>query len=158
MRMKGKSLILLIVLVAAVAVCTGLASAYLLGNAGGEMQMFENGEPFSDSVRIENLVPGQSQSSDYTAEAPNGSVLTIEFTKGAEDALDEFLTVTVTVNEETLYEGSMSECYGTPYTADVSGEFTFSVSYSLDSSVGNAAQGLISEFTVVYTLEGGDQA
>ena len=60
MRMKGKSLIILIVAVALIAAGTGIAAAYLLDGGGSGFVLETDGTPVEENLNIEGLYPGQS--------------------------------------------------------------------------------------------------
>lgn len=154
--MKGKALIGLIAILAGLLVCTGIASEYILDNNSGALELSQDGEPYVETVRADNMVPGKSETFSYTAEAQGDATFSVRFVAGNVSDLNEYLTFTVVVNGETLYNGAAAGCFGEAVTAQVSGEFTFSVTYLLAESVGNEAQGLASEFTIEYALEAGN--
>lgn len=155
--MKGKSLIILIVILVAVIGCSVIAAAYIV-DGGNTLELAEDGTPYEETVEIDNLLPGQSVRREYTSSVSGSGTFSVRFENGEKSGLNEYLTFTVAVGEEELYNGDAAGCFGEVFTAEVSGEFSFSVSFVMPESVGNDAQGEESDFTIIYTLEGGAQA
>ena len=98
--MKAKSLIVLIVIVAVVAVCTGIAAVFILGRSDGELVLEPDGEPVSEAVAFGNMIPGESKSTEYSVKNSGTSVFSVTFTSDEESILADYVVVGFTVNGE----------------------------------------------------------
>ncbi len=156
--MKGKSLIVLILILVAVIGCSVIAAAYIVDGSGNTLELAEDGTPYEQEVTIENMLPGQEEKREYKSSVTGSGTFSVRFERGEVTDLNEYLTFTVVVGDEVLCSGAAEECFGETFTVQVSGEFSFSVSFAMPENVGNGAQGKVSEFGIVYTLEGGAQA
>lgn len=150
--MSKKQIAILIIAVAVTVAAASVGTAYVVVTGNSELALDGAGDEFTASARIDGLLPGQSSTSEYKAHAPADAVFTILLSGGAGDDLGRYLDVTVSVNGNALYSGNYLSCRGVIFTADVSGDFTFSITYSLPQSVGNSAQGKECSVTARCTL------
>ena len=139
--MSKRSIVILIVALAVVAVAASIGAAYVVEKENSGMALTSAGEEFTDSARIEGLLPGQSSVQEYKAHSPGGATFTLSLTGGHFSDLGRYLHVSIKLNGKELYDGAYLYCKGVIYTAKVSGDFTFSVTYSLPEDAGNGAQG-----------------
>lgn len=156
--MKGKSLIVLILILVAVMGCSVIAAAYIVDGSDATLELAADGTPYEETVTIDKMLPGQAQTRSYTSSVSGSGSFSVSFERGDVSDLNEYLNFTVTVNDEEICSGSADECFGKTFTTSVSGEFSFSVSFVMPETVENEAQGKETEFTILYTLEGGAQA
>lgn len=150
--MKAKSLIVLIVIVAVVAVCTGIAAAFILGRSDGELVLEPDGEPVSEAVAFGNMIPGESKSTEYSVKNSGTSVFSVTFTSDEESILADYVVVGFTVNGEPVGEKQLSDCFQTGFSCDVSGDFTFALTYTLGLDAGTDVMGAAVGISVVYSL------
>ena len=158
MRMKGKSLIILIVAVALIAAGTGIAAAYLLNGGGSGFVLETDGTPVEENLNIEGLYPGQSKTVKHSVRLTGEAEFSLSLTLGEENALTESLDVAVTVAGEEIFSGKAAQLAESGVSCGVSGDFEFSVTYSLAETAGNDAQGKRAELKIEYSLKGGERA
>lgn len=150
--MKAKSLIVLIVIVAVVAVCTGIAAVFILGRSDGELVLEPDGEPVSEAVAFGNMIPGESESTEYSVKNSGTSVFSVTFTSDEESILADYVVVGFTVNGEPVDTKQLSDCLQTGFSCDVSGDFTFVLTYTLGLDAGADVMGAAVGISVVYSL------
>ncbi len=158
MRMKGKSLIILIVAVVLIAAGTGIAAAYLLDGGGSGFVLETDGTPVEENLNIEGLYPGQSKTVEHSVRLTGEAEYSLSLTLGEENALTESLDVAVTVAGKEIFSGKAAQLAESGASCGVSGDFEFSVTYSLAETAGNEAQGKRAELKIEYSLKGGERA
>ena len=152
-KMSKKATAVLITALIAVIAATCVGVAYVMVNEGSDLTLDGAGDGFADPARIERLLPGQSYTQEYTAKAPKSAVLTISLTGGHSPDLSGHLNVTIVADGKQLYDGNYLYCRGVIYTAEVSGDVTFSVTYTLPQDADNSAQGKSCSITAHCTLQ-----
>ncbi len=155
--MKQKSLIIFIVAIFLILAGTAVGTTYIFTKKDAPL-ITAGDEPYEETIVFEDMVPGgEKYVAKYTTEGGIGSVFSARFSGGGEGTLSEFLTVEVVVAGETVYSGSYAECAENAITKEVTGDFEFTVSFWLDASVGDEAQGLTCEIIAEYGMEGDSQ-
>lgn len=149
--MGKKAVAILITALAVITICTAVGAAYLVQSKDSELVLEDAGDAFSDSVEIEGFVPGQAAERTFKAQAPKGAVFTL-LLRG-EGELCDFLRVSLTINGEEVFSGAFAEYNGAAAVREVSGEFEFTLSYSLPSDAGNGAQGLKCKISANCSLQ-----
>ncbi len=151
--MKGKSLAVVLSVVAVLLIGTVIAAAVILKSDTG-FDLKNNAAPVTETVRLEGLLPGESKTTQHSAKAEGAAIFTVAPERGSESELDPFLRVKVVVNGETAFDGTAEEFFVKGKAEiGVDGSFTFSVTYTLPESVGNEAQGKSSELKIIYSLK-----
>ena len=151
--MSKKAIVILIVAMAVVAVAASIGVAYVIEREDSGMALTSAGDEFTDSARIEGMLPGQSSVQEYKANAPGGATFILSLMGGHSSDLARYLHVSIKLNGTELYGGAYLGCKGVIYTAKVSGDFTFSVTYSLPQDVGNGAQSKECDITLYCSLQ-----
>ena len=74
------------------------------------------------------------------------------FTSDEESILADYVVVGFTVNGESVGEKQLSDCFQTGFSCDVSGDFTFVLTYTLGLDAGADVMGVAVGISVVYSL------
>ena len=152
-KMKGRSLLVLLAIVAVLTIGTVAAAVYIVKD-DGDFIVGGDGSSVSESAEIKDLLPGEARTVTHKAKAKGSADFVVALRQGGENSLDQYISVTLKVNEETVFSGTVPEFLENgEVRCPVSGEFGFSVTYSIDESVGNEAQGKKSDLTIIYKIE-----
>lgn len=148
-----KSLIALIAILVVVLVATGISAGVMLRD-DGKLSLKQGGEAYTESVSLEGLVPGSGRTVEYTVSNSGSATFNISFEVDSASTLDDFLSVTVIINDETVAENvPLADCVRDGVSCAVDGNFSFSVTYGLGLSVDNSAMGAQADLVVRYSLE-----
>lgn len=106
------------------------------GNDDGETLTFTCG----------NMAPGDESSSDYILEIVFADEVSFTFVEGEESGLLPYLDAEIVLDGVSVYSGPLEEAIGERLVAPAGEDSALTVTFSLDLSVDNSAQGKSAQF------------
>lgn len=106
------------------------------GNDDGETLTFTCG----------NMAPGDESSSDYILEIVFADEVSFTFVEGEESGLLPYLDAEIVLGGVSVYSGPLEEAIGERLVAPAGEDSALTVTFSLDLSVDNSAQGKSAQF------------
>lgn len=109
--MKGRSLLVLLAIVAVLTIGTVAAAVYIVKD-DGDFIVGGDGSSVSESAEIKDLLPGEARTVTHKAKAKGSADFVVALRQGGENSLDQYISVTLKVNEETVFFGHGSRIFG----------------------------------------------
>lgn len=143
--MKAKIwLIILGVLAVAAAIGAALFVNYYV--ASDNVISLDDNESETLSFTCENMSPGDESSSDYILEIVFADEVSFTFVEGEESGLLPYLDAEIVLDGVSVYSGPLEEAIGERLVAPAGEDSALTVTFSLDLSVDNSAQGKSAQF------------
>lgn len=144
--MKAKIwLIVLGVLAVAAAIATAVFVNYYT-SSDNVIRLDGENESETLTFTCENMAPGAESSSDYVLEIVFANNVSFTFKEGEESGLVPYIDAEIVLDGVSVYSGSLEEAIGESFVAPVGENSVLTVTFSLDLSVDNSAQGQSAEF------------
>lgn len=120
--MKGRSLLVLLAIVAVLTIGTVAAAVYIVKD-DGDFIVGGDGSSVSESAEIKDLLPGEARTVTHKAKAKGSADFVVALRQGGENSLDQYISVTLKVNEETVFRARFpnfwkTERCGVPFRAN----------------------------------------
>lgn len=93
-----------------------------------------------------NMAPGDESSSDYVLEIAFADEVSFTFVEGEESGLLPYLDAEIVLDGVSVYSGPLEEAIGERLVAPAGEDSALTVTFSLDLSVDNSAQGKSAQF------------
>lgn len=93
-----------------------------------------------------NMAPGDESSSDYILEIVFADEVSFTFVEGEESGLLPYLDAEIVLDGVSVYSGPLEEAIGERLVAPAGEDSALTVTFSLDLSVDNSAQGKSAQF------------
>lgn len=144
--MKAKIwLIILGVLAVAAAIGAALFVNYYVAS-DNVISLEGDNESETLSFTCENMSPGAESSSDYVLEIAFADEVSFTFVEGEESGLLPYLDAEIVLDGVSVYSGPLEEAIGERLVAPAGEDSALTVTFSLDLSVDNSAQGKSAQF------------
>lgn len=150
-----KKIIQYVCLIAVIAVIAVLSVVLVVQNAAeGEERFVVSPESSAETqFSVSGLHPGDSVTAEYGLSCNAADVVYTVTFDGKEGGLSAYLTVSVTVSGEKLYEGSLENAIGEKLTKAAEGGADVTIVYTLPLDADNAAQGLTADVSITFGAE-----
>lgn len=144
--MKAKTwLIVLGVLVVAAAIGAAIfVNFYAMSDNVISLDGDDDGETLTFTCG--NMAPGDESSSDYILEIVFADEVSFTFVEGEESGLLPYLDAEIVLDGVSVYSGPLEEAIGERLVAPAGEDSALTVTFSLDLSVDNSAQGKSAQF------------
>lgn len=144
--MKAKTwLIVLGVLVVAAAIGAAIfVNFYAMSDNVISLDGNDDGETLTFTCG--NMAPGDESSSDYILEIVFADEVSFTFVEGEESGLLPYLDAEIVLDGVSVYSGPLEEAIGERLVAPAGEDSALTVTFSLDLSVDNSAQGKSAQF------------
>ena len=152
MKLKVAAVIAGVVAVAAVVAAAIFINYYSKSDKIISFDAQSNGETLEFSC--DNMYPGEVRTSDYKLESKFSGNLILSFVEGTKSDLMPYLNAKISVDGQDVYNGPLEDIMETSLVSYVEkGGADFSVSFWIDLSTDNSAQGLEAVFYLDMKVE-----